>query len=149
MAALRRVNRSAMVPYTPAQMYALVEDVERYPEFLPWCTGSALHEKNDSELRASIDLGLGELKARFSTRNELQPPGRMTMELEDGLFRTLHGCWEFAQLGEAGCEVRLQVEFEFEGTVHNILFGAAFEKVCNELIDAFVKRAAALYGSDA
>ena len=135
-----------MVPYSPAQMYALVEDVERYPEFLPWCTGAELHEKGDTELQASIRLGLGELNSRFRTRNELQPPNRMTMELQDGLFRTLHGSWDFAQLGDAGCEVHLQVEFEFEGTVHNVLFGAAFEKVCNELIDAFVRRAAELYG---
>ena len=136
-----------MVPYDSAQMYALVEDVERYPEFLPWCTSGELHERSDHELRASIGLGLGELNSEFATRNELQPPARMTMELQSGPFRALQGCWEFAPLGNEGCEVRLQVEFEFESKVQDLLFGAAFEKVCNDLIDAFVRRADSLYGN--
>lgn len=145
---MRQVDRSALVSHSAQQMYALVADVEAYPQFLPWCTGARLHEKSASELKASIGIGLGALTTDFSTRNELHPPHSMTMELLDGPFSRLRGGWEFESLGEAGCEVRLQLQFEFSSSVQDVLFGAAFEKVCKELIDAFVRRAAELYGDD-
>ncbi|MBT8421918.1 MAG: type II toxin-antitoxin system RatA family toxin [Gammaproteobacteria bacterium] len=146
MSARRSVDRSAMVPYSAAQMYALVQDVASYPEFLPWCTRAEVHLQTDSEMQASIGLGLGALNSVFTTRNQLDPPERMTLELMDGPFRTLNGHWAFTALGDEGCEVALRVDFEFESTVHNVLFGAAFEKVCHDLIDAFVGRARDLYG---
>ncbi len=147
---MRQVDRSALVSYSAPEMYALVEDVEAYPEFLPWCTGAQLHEKSAAELTASIGIGLGALNTKFSTRNELDPPRVMTMELLSGPFRFLHGRWEFeplgdAELGDAGCEARLRVEFEFDSTAQDLLLGPAFEKICNELMDAFVRRANKLY----
>ena len=142
---MRQVDRSALVSYSAPQMYALVEDVESYPQFLPWCTGARLHEKSATELKAGIGIGLGALNSEFSTRNELNPPQSMTMELLEGPFSCLRGRWEFEPLGDAGCEARLRVEFDFDSAAQDVLFGAAFEKVCNELMDAFVRRADALY----
>jgi len=142
---MRTVDRSALVPYSAEQMYALVEDVESYPAFLPWCTGARLIRKEEAELEAAIGLGLGALQAEFSTRNQLQPPTAMTMDLLDGPFRSLSGRWDFSVLGGQGCEARLQLHFEFEHRTQDLLFGAAFEKICSELVDAFVKRAKVLY----
>lgn len=142
---MRRVNRTALVPFSPAQMYALVEDVERYPEFLPWCPGATLHERDEQTLRASIQIGLAGLSSRFSTRNTLEPPQRMTIDLVDGPFESLHGEWQFAAVGDTGCEVRLTMAFAFAHKAQDAVLGAAFEKVCSELIDAFVRRAHALY----
>ncbi len=143
---MRTVNRSALVPYSAQQMYALVEDVAAYPQFLPWCTGAKVHGQTDIELTASISLGVGALHTEFKTRNALQPPDSMTMDLLDGPFSSLQGRWDFASLGDAGCEAQLQIEFEFSSAAMDLLFGAGFEKICNELIDAFVRRANELYG---
>lgn len=143
---MRSVNRTALVPFSPAQMYALVEDVERYPEFLPWCAGATLHERDERSLRASIRIGLAGLSSRFGTRNELDPPHRMTMDLVEGPFESLHGEWRFLPVGENGCEARLSMEFAFSSKAQDAVFGVAFEKICTDLIDAFIKRAQALYG---
>jgi ribosome-associated toxin RatA of RatAB toxin-antitoxin module len=129
-------------------MYDLVEDVEAYPQFLPWCTGAELQEKSVDSLLASIGIGMGALQASFTTRNQLAPPDHMSMELQDGPFSSLQGSWDFGQLGDSGCEVRLQVGFEFSSRAQDVLMGAIFEKICNELVDAFVARAAVLYGDD-
>ncbi len=145
---MRHVNRSALVPFSAQQMYDLVEDVESYPQFLPWCTGSELQEKSADSLQASIGIGMGALNASFTTRNRLTPPEHMSMELQDGPFSSLQGNWNFSQLGDAGCEVQLQVDFEFASRSQDLLFGAGFEKICGELVDAFVVRAQALYCDD-
>ena len=143
---MRGVDRTAMVPYSAAQMYALVDDVELYPEFLPWCAAAALQSRDDNELVASLTIGYGAFNSSFTTRNLLRPPDSMSMQLQDGPFRMLEGRWEFEPLGDSGCEVKLRIEFEFSSTMQDMLFGGTFESICNELIDAFIKRAHALYG---
>ncbi len=134
------------MPYTATQMYALVVDVEAYPDFLPWCTAAEVHAQTQNTLEASIAIGIRGLNTRFGTRNQLRPPGAMTMALLDGPFRSLQGEWRFEQLGDAGCEVQLTIDFEFESAATDLLFGAGFEKICNDLIDAFIKRAHTCYG---
>ncbi len=143
---MRVVDRNAMVPYSPQQMYALVDDVEAYPEFLPWCAGARLLDKSDTELRASLQIGYSGLNSTFTTRNELLPPACMTMELVDGPFKQLFGRWEFTPLGEEGCEVHLRVEFAFDSKMKDMLFGATFEGISNEHIEAIIRRARELYG---
>jgi ribosome-associated toxin RatA of RatAB toxin-antitoxin module len=143
---MRIVDRNAMVPYSAEQMYALVDDVEAYPEFLPWCAASVLQSRTTEEFIASLTIGYGALNSAFTTRNLLRPPHSMTMQLQDGPFRLLEGRWEFEQLGDSGCEVKLRVEFEFSSAVQDMLFGKTFETICNELIGAFIKRAHMLYG---
>ena len=143
---MRVVDRNAMVPYSAEQMYALVDDVEAYSEFLPWCTAAVLQSRNAEEFIASLTIGYGALNSAFTTRNLLHPPHSMTMQLQDGPFRLLEGRWEFEQLGDSGCEVKLRVEFEFSSAVQDMLFGKTFETICNDLIGAFIKRAHMLYG---
>jgi ribosome-associated toxin RatA of RatAB toxin-antitoxin module len=126
-------------------MYKLVDDVESYAEFLPWCTRAELKSRDEHELIASLSIGYGAFNSRFTTRNTLQPPEQMTMQLLDGPFRMLEGRWRFRQIGEQGCEVTLRIEFEFTSAVQDALFGRAFETICNELIEAFVRRAHDVY----
>jgi ribosome-associated toxin RatA of RatAB toxin-antitoxin module len=135
-----------MVPYSAEQMYGLVDDVEMYPEFLPWCTGADLQSRKPDELVAGLTIGYSGLNSSFMTRNMLDPPQCMTMELLDGPFSQLRGRWQFHPLGDTGCEVHLHIEFEFSNALKDALFGGVFETICNELIDAFIKRAHELYG---
>ena len=145
MSRVRRVNRSALVPYSAESMFALVADVRSYPEFLPWCTSAEVHSETDMEQEASIGVGLGALRTEFATRNRLSRPTVIRLQLLDGPFSELRGEWRFEQVGGDGCEVGLELEFSFASRMQDGLFGALFEKVCNELIDAFVRRAHELY----
>ena len=126
---MRIVERHAMVPYSAAQMYALVDNIEAYAEFLPWCTAASLVSRTDSELVASLTIGYGAMNSVFTTRNELQPCSSMNMELLNGPFTSLDGRWEFETFGAGegesveGCEVRLRVAFEFASIMQDMLFG--------------------------
>jgi ribosome-associated toxin RatA of RatAB toxin-antitoxin module len=141
---MRQVERSAIVPFTPEAMFDLVADVEAYPQFLPGCCGSRIHERLGEEVVASIALSQGPLKTEFGTRNRLDRPSRITMALEEGPFSELQGTWTFAPLGEAGCQVSLSIRFGFESRALDLLLGPPFEAICTQLVDAFVARARTL-----
>jgi ribosome-associated toxin RatA of RatAB toxin-antitoxin module len=143
---VRKISRSALVPYSADQMYALVEDVIAYPEFLPWCIGSTLHFKNNDVIEASLEMQRSGIKKSFRTRNTLQPGNAMGIALVGGPFRHLSGDWKFEQLGEDGSKVSLHMEFQFESRMTDTLFGRYFEDTCNSLIDSFTKRAHKTYG---
>jgi ribosome-associated toxin RatA of RatAB toxin-antitoxin module len=145
--AIREIRRSALVTFSPEQMFDLVIDVERYPEFLPWVAGARLHEKSERDLRASMEMQKGGVRERFSTLNEFERPGFMTMRLLEGPFRLLEGRWSFAPIGEIGTRVELEMRFEFANPVVGLLFGNAFEQSCNALIDAFIARAKQTYAA--
>ncbi|RMF96795.1 MAG: type II toxin-antitoxin system RatA family toxin [Gammaproteobacteria bacterium] len=143
---MREITRSAIVPATPAQMFELVADVERYPEFLPFCTAAELLARDPQSLTGRITVSQGPLQASFTTRNELEPPRRMTLALVDGPFSELQGEWEFEPLGENGCRAQLQLRFGFANRAQDLLLGKVFEQTCNRLVDAFVRRAAEIHG---
>jgi len=145
--AIREIRRSALVTFSPEQMFDLVIDVERYPQFLPWVAGAQLHEKSERELLASIEMQRSGVRERFSTRNAFERPSFMTMQMVQGPFRLLEGRWSFAPIGTAGTRVELEMRFEFANPVISMLFGKAFEHSCNTLIDAFIARARETYGS--
>lgn len=142
---MRRVERSAIVTWTPEQMFDLVADVESYPEFLPWCEAASIESQKGNEMLATITIGLHNLNSAFTTRNDLDPGSSMLISLVDGPFRALEGRWAFEPLGDSGCKISLDICFEFAGALREKLFGRVFEVVCSELIDAFVSRARALY----
>jgi ribosome-associated toxin RatA of RatAB toxin-antitoxin module len=139
--AIHEVRRSALVIFSPEQMFDLVIDVERYPEFLPWVVGAELHEKSERGLRASMEMQRSGVRERFTTRNEFERPGYMTMQLVQGPFRMLEGRWAFTPIGTAGTKIELEMRFEFASRMVEVLFGKAFEQSCNSLIDAFIARA--------
>jgi ribosome-associated toxin RatA of RatAB toxin-antitoxin module len=144
--AIREIRRNALVTFSPEQMFDLVIDVERYPEFLPWVAGAELHEKSERALLASMEMRRGGMRERFTTRNEFDRPGFMNMQLVRGPFRVLDGLWTFAPIADAGTRIELAMRFEFANPVVSLLFGKAFEQSCNALIDAFIARARVLHG---
>ncbi len=143
---MREVRRSALLPFTTAQVYALVADVGRYPEFVPWCTSATTVSGSGEEVTVALGLLLGPVSANFTTRNRLAPPEAIEMALVDGPFRTLEGRWSFTAIGEAGTRAELQLRFETSGLIGGIALGPAFEQACNQLVDAFGRRAHEVYG---
>lgn len=143
--AVHEIRRTALVVFTPEQMFDLVIDVERYPEFLPWVAGAELHTRGERDLEASLSMQRSGVTERFSTRNEFVRPDWMTMTLVNGPFRMLEGRWTFARIGDAGTRIELTMRFEFASRVVEMLFGRSFEQSCNSLIDAFIARARARY----
>ena len=142
---MRKISRSALVPYTAAQMYALVKDVEAYPSFLPWCNDAEVHVREPDYLEASLEMHRRGISKRFRTRNALRENVSLGIELMGGPFRHLSGGWQFQQLGDAGSKVSLALQFEFENRATDLIFGRFFESTCNSLVDSFTRRAADIY----
>lgn len=142
----RKVDRSALVPYSAEDMFALVADVEAYPSFLPWCSDVDVHSRAGDTVEATLELSRGNLSKRFRTQNVMTPSERMELSLVDGPFRRLAGGWRFKSLGEQGSKVSLVLEFEFDSRLLDLLIGAYFEDICNSLVDAFTRRAREVYG---
>lgn len=142
---MKHVERSAIVPHSPAQMFALVDDVARYPEFLPWCDGATVERLGESERLASLSVARGILRTRFTTRNVLQPDREIAMQLVDGPFRSLTGQWHFESIGGRGSKVSFRIDFEFKNSLTAMAFNAVFEALCGSIVDAFVLRARKIY----
>jgi len=143
---IHEIQRSALVTFSPEQMFDLVVDVERYPQFLPWVVGAAVHEKSDHDLLASMEMQRMGVRERFTTRNVMERPGWMTLKLVTGPFRLLEGKWTFTPIGDAGTRIELVMRFEFANPMVALLFGKAFEQSCGQLIDAFIVRARQVHG---
>jgi ribosome-associated toxin RatA of RatAB toxin-antitoxin module len=140
------VERSALVTFTPAQMFALVNDVPRYPEFLPWCVAVRMEEVSATERIAMLKIAHGVLQTEFTTRNTLTPDVQIDMRLTHGPFRDLKGAWHFDAIGARGCRVDFKVEFEFKNRLTSAAFNAVFETLCGSIVDAFAERAQKVYG---
>ena len=145
---MRTVSRSAIVPFSASEMFALVDDIEAYPDFLPWCDTAIVHTRGDSMVEATLEIHRGGISKSFTTRNTLQQNKSIELVLIGGPFRRLSGGWVFQELGESGCKVSLELEFEFKNSITDRLFGPYFEASCNSLVDAFTRRAAEVYGGD-
>lgn len=143
---MRQVNRSALVPYRAGEMFRLVDDVDSYSEFLPWCNYSEVLSRNENVVEATLELHKGALSQTFTTRNALRNGEAIGLELLGGPFRHLSGGWTFQTLSDEGSKVSLALEFEFESRMVDMIFGAFFEETCNSLVDAFSRRAADIYG---
>lgn len=139
------IERSALVMHTAEQMFDLICDVKAYPEFLPWCTGSHIQQETDTELVAGLSITKAGIEQTFTTRNQKQKPEFMTMELVDGPFKYLHGKFSFVPLSDEACKVILNLEFEVAGKVLSMTLSPVFKQAANTMVDAFVKRADAIY----
>lgn len=142
----KTIERSALVRHSARRMYDLVNDIERYPEFLPWCSSAQVHEADDQQKLASLEVNKGGVRQSFSTRNRLLAPERIAMELVEGPFTHLRGEWHFRALNEEACKVILTLEFSLNGRVARVAFGNVFSQAANTMVDAFCRRADALYG---
>lgn len=140
------IDRSALLPYTATEMYALVSDILTYPQFLPWCSGTQILSQEGEELSARIDFSVSGVSQSFTTRNRLQLDDEIAMHLIDGPFSDLEGRWRFEPLGDAGCKISLLLEYEFSSKMVSLVVGPVFNKIANTLVDAFQKRAVEVYG---
>lgn len=142
------ITRSSLVLYTPDQMFDLVNDVEAYPSFLPWCRDSKIISKTDDEISASLELAKGGVHHVFSTRNKLVHGQSIDIKLIDGPFQHLEGHWQFGMIGDnQGCRIQLDMDFEFSNRLISMALGPIFTQISGSLVDAFCKRAQEIYGS--
>jgi ribosome-associated toxin RatA of RatAB toxin-antitoxin module len=156
---MREVRRSALVPYTPAQMYALVNDVRRYPEFLPWCPSVRVHYETRESISATVDMQRAGVKIALTTANTMRPDEHIEMAQVDGPLRSFAGSWAFVPIRAPGagdepgplkgCRVELLVSFEFRNAALGVVLGPLFESTWNSVVDAFVRRAREVYREQA
>ena len=126
-------------------MFELVDDVESYPKFLPWCGGARVLERSGDRKTARIDIDYHGVRAHFTTDNVNRPPDAIVITLNDGPFRHLHGEWRFVALGDIGCRIEFALAYEFATLLLDKVIGPVFGHIANTLIDAFVRRAEAVY----
>lgn len=142
------IRETRQLPYTPAQMYDLVADVGRYPEFLPWVIATRVRSDSDTEMVADMVVGFKNLRERFTSRVEKQRPDFLRVHYVDGPLRDLDNMWRFAPCGQQSCTVDFSVEFAFKNRVFEAIAGQYFDRAFRRMVEAFEARAAQLYGSN-
>ena len=135
------VRKSVIVPHSCATMFELVDAVERYPRFLPWCPRTEVLERDAAVTRARIDVDYHGLRTAFTTRNLKQPCERMALELVEGPFERFAGEWRFAALGEEGCRVELALDYTPSNALLDRVLARVFEQIAEDLVDRFVGEA--------
>ncbi|WP_066014541.1 type II toxin-antitoxin system RatA family toxin [Endozoicomonas atrinae] len=141
-----RISRSALVMYSAEQMYDLVSDIESYAEFLPGCAGGRIDRQEGEQLEATLEVAKSGLRHSFSTRNKMIPGKSIEMQLLEGPFKHLSGVWTFQPLGDDGCKVSLELEFEMSNKLTQATLGGLIGQMMNAMVDAFGKRAKQIYG---
>jgi len=141
------VHKSVFLGYSAEQMFALVEKIEDYPKFLPWCGGVEVKERKDNAVTASLTINYHGVRQSFTTSNENLPPDTIHMKLVDGPFKCLDGTWTFKRLRDDACKVDLDLRYEFSSRVLDSLIGPVFGMIANSMVDSFCKRADAVYGN--
>jgi ribosome-associated toxin RatA of RatAB toxin-antitoxin module len=138
---MKQIARSAIVEHSAAEMYALVEDIEAYPSFLPWCTAAEVHERRPQTTRATLTVGIGSLRHSFTTLNGKRPGEAIDMRLVQGPFRRFHGEWRFAPLGPQACRIEFTLQYEFSSRALGRLLAPLFDGIADSMVEAFVRRA--------
>ncbi len=135
------VEKSVLVEFGAEQMYALVERVEEYPQFLPWCSATEVGLRTNSTTLATLHIDYHGIKQSFTTENANDPPRRIVIRLVNGPFRRLDGIWSFTALGEQGCKIEFELHYEFSSRILEKVVGPVFHHIANTFVEAFVKRA--------
>ncbi len=136
-----KVEKTVLVHHSAAQMFKLVDDVEHYTEFLPWCGGVDLIERSEATTSATIHIDFHGLKQKFSTENQKHFPGVMDMKFKDGPFKHFEGSWRFTALSEEACKIEFHLEYEFSSALLSQLISPVFSHIANTFVDSFVIRA--------
>lgn len=140
-----KVERSALVNYSAQQMFDLINDIEAYPQFMDGCVSAKILARGDDWVEARLELSKAGVSQHFVTRNQLQAPLSMTLDLVDGPFKYLRGMWRFTPLGEQACKVAFELEFELQNRLLGLAVGKLFETVTNKQVDALCARAKQIY----
>jgi coenzyme Q-binding protein COQ10 len=138
-------REKVVVPYTVQQMYDLVAEVQRYPEFLPWCIGARILRREGNTLFAELVIGWKVLRERFSSKVVLDAPNRVQFDYTNGPLKYLHGDWRFTPTAQGGCEVEFQVDFEFKSRALSLVMGGVFSELVHRMVGAYTARANQLY----
>ena len=140
------VQKSALVKFSAQQMFDLVDDIESYPQFLPWCSGSRVLRRDADIVEGEIQISKAGFHKSFATRNRLDHGGKIHLSLLEGPFSSLEGVWNFMPLREDACKISLDLEFEIAGKLAGLAFGPVFNQICNTMVSSFTQRAKAIYG---
>jgi ribosome-associated toxin RatA of RatAB toxin-antitoxin module len=140
------VERSVLVGYSAEQMFQLVDRVEDYPQFLPWCGGSSVQGRAADSITATVVIDFRGVRQSFTTRNRRREPEAIEVQLVDGPFRRLEGSWSFRPLDESACKVEFRLQYEFSSRILDKLLSPVFGHIANTFVDAFVKRADQVHG---
>jgi len=143
---MKTITRSAIVPHSAEAMYALVEDIEAYPEFLPWCAQAEVHERRPGETRATLTARVPGMRQSFTTRNENRPGIAIDMRLEKGPFRAFSGAWRFRPLSGESCEIEFTLRYELASRALGKLLEPLFDRMADTMVDAFTRRAEEVHG---
>ncbi|MGI4848094.1 MAG: type II toxin-antitoxin system RatA family toxin [Janthinobacterium lividum] len=139
------VHKSVLVGYSAEQMFALVDRVEDYPKFLPWCGGVEVRDRAADRLVATMTINFHGVKQSFTTENTNSPPHAMVMKLVEGPFRMLEGNWSFKALRADACKIEFDLQYEFSSKILEQIIGPVFNMIANNFVDSFCKRADAVY----
>lgn len=146
---MKTVNKSVLIWYSAAEMFALVTDIVSYPQFLPWCDQSAVLAEDEQGMTAKVGLSMAGLRQSFTTRNTHIEDRKISLKLVDGPFSKLDGQWDFTPVGKASdraCKVEFTLNYDFDNAALAALVGPVFDRIAGSLVEAFVKRAAEVYG---
>ena len=146
---MKTVNKSVLIWYSPEEMFKLVTDVARYPEFLPWCNSAKVLEEDEQGMTAEVGMSLGGFHKSFITRNTHELNRRVGMRLVKGPFSKLEGDWYFHPVGDGSqraCKVDLQLSYGFDSMALAAIVGPVFDKIAGSMVDAFIARAEKVYG---
>ncbi|HVN98628.1 MAG TPA: type II toxin-antitoxin system RatA family toxin [Steroidobacteraceae bacterium] len=138
---MKTLTRSALVARPPEQVYALVNDIASYPQFVPGCSSAEILMHNEREIVARLKVHRGPLSTQLTTRNVLTPHSEIRMELVSGPLRALHGRWSFTPVASNGCRIELQLQFEFSNPLKAALLEPLLEGTASSMVQAFVTRA--------
>jgi len=146
---MKNIHKSVLIWYSPEEMFRLVTDVARYPEFLPWCDHARVKQALPDGMEAEIGIGLSGLRQSFTTRNTHVEGREVKMQLVDGPFSNLTGGWTFSPVGDGSqraCKVELNLQYGFSSSTLSAIVGPVFDKIAGSLVDAFIQRAEQVYG---
>lgn len=140
------VQKSVLIAHSAQEMFDLVEDIESYPSFLPWCSRTRVDFRDARKTVATLHVSYLAVRSHFTTENDKERPSRMTLKLVDGPFRQLEGLWHFKALAERACKIEFQLSYEFSSKLLEKMIGPVFGQITTTFVDAFVKRADDVYG---
>ncbi|MFM9912869.1 MAG: type II toxin-antitoxin system RatA family toxin [Methylophilaceae bacterium] len=144
---MAQVEKTVLVPFSAEQMFGLVDAVESYPHFLPWCGGVDLQHRTEASTSATLHINYHGLKQNFTTTNSKQPHTRMDIALVDGPFQSLHGHWQFSALSKTACKVEFRLNYEFANSMLEKIIAPVFSHIADTFVDGFVVRAEGIYGT--
>lgn len=143
---MKRIARSAIVEHSAQDMFALVDDIESYPRFLPWCVAARVDERTADGVRATLTVGLRGLRTSLTTQNRNRPGESIEMRLVEGPFSRFAAGWRFRPLSARACSIEFTMEYELSGPLARVL-APLFDRIADTMVDAFTRRAAEAYGA--